>query len=67
MKIQKSYHRADMRRLTTDSCIKQQGNSLDTHWLWYRKEENGDWVKYGEEVVRKRKNLASGYDKSRLS
>lgn len=50
MKIQKSYHRADMRRLTTDSCIKQHGNSLDTHWLWYRKEENGDWVKYGEEV-----------------
>lgn len=50
MKIQKSYHRADMRRLTTDSCIKQQGNNLDTYWLWYRKEENGDWVKYGEEV-----------------
>lgn len=49
MKIQKSYHRADLRRLTTESRIKQQGHCLATHWLWYRKEESGDWVKYGEE------------------
>lgn len=48
MTIQKSYHRADLRRLSTQSYIKEQG-SLATQWRWYRKEESGDWVKYGEE------------------
>jgi len=49
MTMQKSYHRADLRRLSTQSYIKEQDNCLATQWLWYRKEESGDWVKYGEE------------------
>lgn len=50
MTMQKSYHRADLRRLSTQSYIKEQDNCLATQWLWYRKEDSGDWVKYGEEV-----------------
>ena len=50
MTIQKSYHRADLRRLSTKSHVNEQDNCLATQWLWYRKEESGDWVKYGEEV-----------------
>lgn len=50
MRIQKSYHRADVRRLSTESYVKEQDNCLATQWLWYRKEESGHWVKYGEEV-----------------
>lgn len=50
MRIEKSYHRADLRRLSTESYVKQEGKSLSTQWLWYRKEENGDWIKYGVTV-----------------
>ena len=50
MAIQKSYHKADLRRLSTESYIKEQDNCLATQWVWFRKEESGDWVKYGEEV-----------------
>lgn len=50
MRIEKSYHRADLRRLSTDSYVKQEGKSLSTQWLWYRKEESGDWIKYGVTV-----------------
>ena len=50
MRIQKSYHRADIRRLSTESYVKVQDSCLATQWLWYRKEDNGDWVKYGKEV-----------------
>ncbi|KAL9987951.1 hypothetical protein ACROYT_G002337 [Oculina patagonica] len=49
MRIQESYHRADIRRLSTESYVKEQDNCLTTQWLWYRKEESRDWVKYGEE------------------
>ncbi|XP_073244525.1 protein mono-ADP-ribosyltransferase PARP12-like [Porites lutea] len=47
MRIEKSYHRADLRRLSTESYVKQEGKGLSTQWLWYRKEESGDWIKYG--------------------
>ena len=50
MRIEKSYHRADLRRLSTESYVKQEGKSLSTQWLWYRKEESGDWIKYGVTV-----------------
>lgn len=50
MTIQKSYHRADLRRLSTESYIKEQDDRLATQWLWYREEKSGDWVKYGESV-----------------
>lgn len=50
MKIQKSYHRADVRRLSTESYVKEHKSGLATQWIWYRKEESRDWVKYGEEV-----------------
>ena len=52
MRIEKSYHRADLRRLSTESYVKQEGKSLSTQWLWYRKEESGDWIKYGVRVRR---------------
>ena len=52
MRIEKSYHRADLRRLSTESYVKQEGKSLSTQWLWYRKEESGDWIKYGVTTVR---------------
>lgn len=53
MRIEKSYHRADLRRLSTESFVKEQGTSLGTRWLWYRKEESGEWTEYGEKVRQK--------------
>jgi len=54
MRIEKSYQRADLRRLSTDSYVKEQKTILGTQWLWYRKEESGEWTQYGVKV---RKNL----------
>lgn len=53
MRIEKRYNRIDIRRLSSESSVKQQDTDcLATQWLWFRKEESGDWVKYGVEVRR---------------
>ena len=53
MRIEKRYNRLDIRRLSSESSVKQQDTDcLATQWLWFRKEETGDWVKYGVEVRR---------------
>lgn len=53
MRIEKRYNRIDIRRLSSESSVKQQDTDcLATQWLWFRKEESGDWVKYGAEVRR---------------
>lgn len=54
MRLEKRYHRADLRRLSTESYVKEQGTSLATQWLWYRKEDSGEWLEYG---VKARKQL----------
>lgn len=63
MRIGKSYHRADLRRLSTESFVKEQGTSLGTQWLWYRKEESGEWTEYGEksESDAKQEDLESAF------
>ena len=50
MKIEKSYHRVDLRRLSTESYVTEQSTSLSTPWLWYRQEESGEWTEYGVTV-----------------
>lgn len=53
MRIERNYKRADLRRLSTESYVRQKEekrNSLLTHWVWYRKEESGEWVAYGGKV-----------------
>lgn len=52
MRIERNHKRADLRRLSTESYVRQKEEkrpSLLTHWVWYRKEESGEWVKYGGE------------------
>lgn len=53
MRIERNYKRADLRRLSTESYVRQKEEkrpSLLTHWVWYRKEESGEWVEYGGKV-----------------
>lgn len=47
MRVEKTYHRADLRRLSTESYVKLQRKSLGTQWVWYRREDSGDWAEYG--------------------
>jgi len=63
MRIEKSYQRADLRRLSTDSYVKEQKTILGTQWLWYRKEESGEWTQYGvkSETDPKQEDLESAF------
>lgn len=49
MKIEKTYQRADLRRLSTESFVNGkagESTSLLTQWVWYRQEESGEWAEY---------------------
>ena len=54
MKIEKTYQRADLRRLSTESFVNGkagESTSLLTQWVWYRQEESGEWAEYEAKVT----------------
>ena len=61
MRVEKTYHRADMRTLSTESYVKLQRKSLGTQWLWYKREDSGDWAEYGVKVRETKMITLSSY------